>query len=133
MIRQADIDGDGMPDVWEDVNGLNLLVPGDAALDDDGDTLSNLGEFLAGTDPQNPGSALRIKPFSRSPVAGQLLLSWNSVEGKRYRVLASGDFVNWAPLPGINVLATGPDSQVTVPDTHGGRTYFLRVTTGLDY
>jgi hypothetical protein len=105
----------------------------DAALDNDRDTLSNLGEFLAGTDPQDPGSLFRVKPFSRSPVAGQLLLSWKSVAGKRYRVLTSGDLVNWAPLPGVNVLATGPDAEVALPDTQGGRTYFLRVTTGLDY
>jgi hypothetical protein len=129
----ADSDGDGMPDRWEEANELSLLFPGDATLDNDGDTLSNLGEFLAGTDPQDPGSALRINPFSRSPVAGQLQLSWKSVPGKRYRVLISVDLVNWAPLPGINVLAAGPDAEVTVPDTQGSRTYFLRVTTGLDY
>ncbi|MFP6873885.1 MAG: lamin tail domain-containing protein [Verrucomicrobiales bacterium] len=129
----ADGDGDGMPDIWELVNGLNPVTSEDAALDNDRDTLSNLGEFLAGTDPQDPGSLFRIKPFSRSPVAGQLLLSWKSVAGKRYRVLTSGDLVNWAPLPGVNVLATGPDAEVALPDTQGGRTYFLRVTTGLDY
>jgi hypothetical protein len=129
----ADSDGDGMPDIWEFVNGLNPVTNEDAALDDDRDTLSNLEEFLAGTDPQDPDSALRINPFSRSPVAGQLQLSWKSVAGKRYRVLISGDLVNWASLPGINVLATGAEAEVTVPDTQGGRTYFLRVTTGLDY
>ncbi|MCP4848469.1 MAG: hypothetical protein GY899_11040 [Verrucomicrobiaceae bacterium] len=129
----ADSDGDGMPDSWEEANGMSLLFPGDAILDADGDSLTNLGEFLAGTDPLNPASAFRVHPFSRSSVAGKLQLSWKSVAGKRYRVLASADLFNWAPLPGINVLATGPEAQVEVPDTLGGDTYFLRVTTGLDY
>ena len=129
----ADSDGDGMPDSWEETNGMNLLFPGDAILDADGDSLTNLGEFLAGTDPLNPASAFRVQPFSRSPSPGQLQLSWESVAGKRYRVLASGDLLTWAPLPGINVLATGSETQVVVPDALAGRTYFLRVTTGLDY
>ena len=129
----ADSDGDGMPDSWEETNGMNLLFPGDAILDADGDSLTNLGEFLAGTDPLNPASSFRVQPFSRSPSPGQLQLSWESVAGKRYRVLASGDLLTWAPLPGINVLATGSETQVVVPDALAGRTYFLRVTTGLDY
>ena len=87
----ADSDGDGMPDSWEETNGMNLLFPGDAILDADGDSLTNLGEFLAGTDPLNPASSFRVQPFSRSPSPGQLQLSWESVAGKRYRVLASGD------------------------------------------
>ncbi len=45
-----DTDGDGMPDGWEALNGTDPLVS-DAALDPDGDQLSNLDEFLAGTDP----------------------------------------------------------------------------------
>ena len=56
----ADSDGDGMPDAWEILYGLNPLNPNDAALDLDGDGSSNLEEYLAGTNPTQASSVLRI-------------------------------------------------------------------------
>ncbi len=50
----ADIDMDGMPDQWEDDNGLDKNNPDDAATDKDGDGLTNLEEFQGGRDPQDP-------------------------------------------------------------------------------
>lgn len=46
-----DSDFDGMPDLWEQANGLNANNPGDAGVDNDGDTLTNLQEFTSSTDP----------------------------------------------------------------------------------
>ncbi len=48
-----DSDGDGMPNVWEWRYGLNHSEASDAIRDDDGDRLTNLSEFLLGTDPNN--------------------------------------------------------------------------------
>lgn len=47
-----DQDGDGMPDQWEDTYSLNKTSAADAATDADSDGLSNLAEYLAGTNPR---------------------------------------------------------------------------------
>lgn len=49
-VVASDRDGDGIPDNWETVHGLDPDDPDDAALDPDNDELSNLQEYLAGTD-----------------------------------------------------------------------------------
>lgn len=51
-----DTDGDGMPDEWEKRYKLNPNDPADAGADADGDDFTNLEEFLAKTDPTDPGS-----------------------------------------------------------------------------
>ncbi len=54
--RHSDTDGDGMPDGWEVEQGFNLLDLTDASLDSDGDTVSNLEEYLVQTDPNDSSS-----------------------------------------------------------------------------
>ena len=46
----------GLPDQWELVYGLNPNDKSDAALDLDGDGLTNLEEYQAGANPLNPDS-----------------------------------------------------------------------------
>jgi hypothetical protein len=55
----VDSDGDGIPDAWEDANGLDKFDAADASLDTDGDGFTNLQEYQTGTDPQNGTSFFR--------------------------------------------------------------------------
>ncbi len=78
--------------------------------DSDGDGVPNWLEVLAGTNPYDPNSFLRVTGLvSGNPVE----LSWSSVPGKVYQVLAT---TNWAypmaPIPNA-VVPADPSNSVT--------------------
>ncbi|MEE2730730.1 MAG: M4 family metallopeptidase [Pseudomonadota bacterium] len=49
----TDVDGDGLPNLWEYEHGYDLLNGADGAFDLDNDGLTTLQEFQAGSDPAN--------------------------------------------------------------------------------
>ena len=56
QLSLKDTDKDGLPDAWEDANGLNKLNPADATQDTDKDGRNNLQEYHDGTDPKSPNA-----------------------------------------------------------------------------
>ena len=50
----GDADGDGLPDWWESLHGLNPRDAANAQTDPDHDGLSNREEYLLGSDPRSP-------------------------------------------------------------------------------
>ena len=94
----ADSDSDHLPDDWEIAFRLRADDPSDGAEDPDGDTMTNLQEYMAGTDPKNALSFLKLEGFISRGV--NLLLSFSAVSNKTYTVQSSksGDPAIWINL-----------------------------------
>jgi hypothetical protein len=113
-----DANYDGLPDDWEATyfGGDSSKWPSPQA-DSDGDGMSNLQEFLAGTDPTNPESVLRTTVVS-TPQGWRL--NWNTQPGSVYQVQSSTDLAAWANLGGPRFAPGSVDSiPVTEVDSAG--------------
>jgi len=98
----ADTDRDGIPDVIEQGLGLDASNPADAQGDLDLDGMKNRDEHLAGTDPLDPQSYLRL---DQSTAPGQAALLVAAVSNRTYSVqfsdsLAAGSWNSLARLAG---------------------------------
>lgn len=78
----ADTDQDGLPDDWERAHGLTVGI-NDANADSDGDGHTNLQEYLAGTDPQDPNSVLALRAVV---VSGMPILQFMAISNRAYRL-----------------------------------------------
>jgi len=77
-----DSDGDGIPDQWE-FNYFGSITNANHASDWDQDGFIDLHEFLAGTDPTDDMSYLRVVDAIHQPEDG-VIIYWNGITGKVY-------------------------------------------------
>jgi hypothetical protein len=84
----ADTDGDGKPDGRESTYGFDPAL-NDSDGDADGDRLSNLEEFLAGTNPRDNGDALRLQLLSASNIGTNfsVRLGFSARSNKTYTIV----------------------------------------------
>jgi hypothetical protein len=81
----------------EDSVRVAVARPGDS----DGDGMTDAGEILAGTDPYNPSSALRITEWDN----GNRLIVWASQPDRQYQVLATTNLSE--PMVPISPIVQG--------------------------
>lgn len=97
VAAPTDSDGDGLPDAWERLLGLDVADPADASADQDHDGSTNLEEFSAGTSGGDPRDAFSI--YSAELRNGQFVLRVFVVPGQSYIVeRASSLGANWSQI-----------------------------------
>jgi hypothetical protein len=128
VMPDEDSDSDGMPDTWENGHAfLDRDDPGDAELDYDGDGLTNLEEYLAGTDPGSAVSALAVERIEWRD--GQVHLWVDLVEGRSYALEAAIDpeFGPWNWVQDVAVLPGGGLTEITDGPSGGETTQYYRL------
>lgn len=118
-----DSDGNGLPDWWEETY-FGARTGSDPAADSDGDGMTNRQEYLAGTNPRDSGSVLRVRAAA---VGGTgFKISFPTVAGKSYRVLRSDHLNSWAALGG-DWAGTGATVEVIDADGPNGAARYYRI------
>ena len=121
-----DNDGDDMADDWELAHGLNPQDPTDGAGDADHDGVSNLAEYLAGSDPNDAQSQLQFLSAGIGPNGFQI--TWSSAANNLYTVQRAtellpggGGFTNLAEnIPATPLRNTFLDTAAT----NGGQFFY---------
>lgn len=119
-IRVGDRDLYGVPFSWIDNHGLDITETSDA----DQDGALDRHEFLAGTDPTNPDSSLRITGIRQQN--NQRILRWMSAPEKIYRVLVYSGVVGNAGFESVtdSIPSEGEFTETALPNDNGLQTFY---------
>jgi hypothetical protein len=119
-----DTDQDGLPDAWESAQGFKFNDPSDARADADGDGMSNLAEYIAGTNPLNPNDYLKLGIRA----GGTNGLQFEAVANRTYTIQCSGSLTgSWFNL--VDVFATPTNRVETISEDFSAATRFYRIVT----
>lgn len=128
-LSPLDTNGDGLPDAWQ-IHYFDSISNPSArpGADPDHDGFNNLQEYLAGTDPTDSNSYLKLDSVEVGQTTSAI--SFKAVAGKTYTVLSSSNlFSGWSKL--ADVAAQVTNGVVTVPDPSPtlGPARFYRLVT----
>lgn len=107
-----DANGNTIADDWEQ----HYFAQGacDPSADHDRDGMSNLSEFIAGTNPRNPYSVLFMSSIQKDSVGGNMVLTWQTVPGRKYQVVYCDSLEDGWLCLGTEIEGTG--SAIDVSD-----------------
>ena len=102
-----------------------VLLP---TTDSDGDGMPDWQEYLAGTDPHNAASLLKVRLLDGSD--GGALIRFTSMANIGYTIqyctnLPDGPWLNFTNVP----PGTGKEEEVLDPNAGAGRSRFYRIVT----
>jgi hypothetical protein len=127
-MNYIDTDSDRLPDAWEIANGLNTNIA-DGLLDQDADGETNFDEFIAGTDPRDSTSVLRIVA-ARAP-SGATRLSFAAQPGHTYTIEFNDTPgpAGWQKLSDVAAAASARVAEVMDPAPGNNKARFYRLIT----
>jgi hypothetical protein len=126
----ADNDHDGMADIWEVQYGFNTNDVNDAELDSDGDGMRNRDEYVAGTDPRNPLSLLKLVQTPTNSALLQFIAQSNISYTVQFSTnLLGSPITTWATFSNIAPATNMRNIDVRVPKPPPERARFYRILT----
>jgi hypothetical protein len=120
----VDSNSDGLPDAWERIYFGTLNV--DPNADPDGDGMSNLQEYLAGTNPTNSQDRLEITDFASDSDGTNATVTWSSVLTRFYQIQETTDLTSnvWSDV-GLGLIApSGSSTTRSFSDTDSPQRFY---------
>lgn len=115
-MQHIDSDNDGIADWWE-LKNFTALRNANANSDKDKDGVTDLAEYKADTDPNNPNSYLKIVSHSHNLGISETILQFTTTPSRLYRVEYSNDLGSTGPWIDSTHGTFSPDAGATTTKT----------------
>ncbi|HZM06290.1 MAG TPA: S8 family serine peptidase [Candidatus Saccharimonadales bacterium] len=120
-----DVNSNGISDLYEQYYFGSLSTNRTRLTDSDGDGMSDYAEFIAGTNPTNASSNLRIIRSYATP--GGMTAQWSAIPGRIYQVQTSTNLLNWSPVSLWLQSSNSPMTYVWTNTSDNARSFRIEV------